>query len=163
MNRLNRKTDARNRIAVPLTPIRRSLYFDGSPSDGNDSPKASGSRLMVTSQIEKSATPKQFQNISSSDRIGYTQEMTSPFVYNENGITHGLLEETFTVTSILKEINMQKYAILFAKEEIDLFVFLMLTSDDMVDLGIDPADRDILLNAIDCFKEFFGNPEKNYF
>ncbi|XP_031618251.1 uncharacterized protein LOC116337648 [Contarinia nasturtii] len=161
--RISRKIEARNnRSKVPLTPICRSLHFEGSPSfEGHDSPKASGSQLKVIPYFEQSTTPKPF--LTSSDLIAVTQEITSPFVYNEHGITHSLLEETFTVTSILKEINMQKYAVLFAKEEIDLFVFLLLTSDDMVVLGIDPDDRDILLNAVCCYREFFGNPEKMYF
>lgn len=64
--------------------------------------------------------------------------------------------------SILKEIRMEKYIALFAREEVDLFVFLMLTHDDLVELGIDEADRKILLNAVLCYTEFFGNPEKIY-
>lgn len=57
---------------------------------------------------------------------------------------------------------MEKYTALFAREEVDLFVFLMLTHDDLVELGVDKADRKILLNAVHCYTEFFGNPEKIY-
>lgn len=80
---------------------------------------------------------------------------------NEHSATHySILEETFTVISILKEINMQKYAALFVREEIDLYVFLLLTMDDMVELDIDEADRPILMNAIHCYTEFIGNSDK---
>lgn len=82
---------------------------------------------------------------------------------SHNATPHSLLEETFTVMSILKEINMQKYANLFAREEVDLFVFLMLTYEDMIELGIEEGDRAILMGAIHCFTEFFGNPENNNF
>lgn len=73
---------------------------------------------------------------------------------------HSILEETFTVMSILKELKMEKYASLFAKEEVDLLVFLMLDADDMTELGIDAADQPIIMNAIHCFTEFFGTPDK---
>lgn len=82
---------------------------------------------------------------------------------SHNATPGGLLEETFTVMSILKEINMQKYANLFAREEVDLFVFLVLTYEDMFELGIEEGDRPILMGAINCFTEFFGNPENNNF
>lgn len=91
----------------------------------------------------------------------YYTPMSSPCLNVSHNTTPGLLEETFTVMSILKEINMQKYANLFAKEEVDLFVFLMLTYDDMAELGIEEGDRPILMGAINCFTEFFGNPENN--
>lgn len=73
-----------------------------------------------------------------------------------------LLEETFTVMSILKEIHMEKYMALFVREEIDLYVFLSLNYNDLAELGIDEADRSILLNAVHCYTEFFGNPMKFY-
>lgn len=80
-----------------------------------------------------------------------------------NMVDPNLLEETFTVMSILKELNMEKYSALFQREEIDLFVFLMLTYDDMVELCIDETDRFILLNAIHCYTQVFGNPETMYY
>lgn len=86
----------------------------------------------------------------------------SPSLNATHNATPSLLEETFTVMSILKEINMQKYASLFAKEEVDLFVFLMLTYEDMIELDIEEGDRAILMGAINCFTEFFGNPENNF-
>lgn len=82
-------------------------------------------------------------------------------MHNEYTVTpSSLLEETFTVMSILKEMHMEKYMALFAREEVDLFVFLTLNSNDLAELGIDGADRSILLNAIGCYTEFFGNPMK---
>lgn len=93
----------------------------------------------------------------------YYSPYPSPCLNVSHNATPSLLEETFTVMSILKEINMQKYANLFAREEVDLFVFLMLTYEDMVELGIEDGDRAIIMGAINCFTEFFGNPENNNF
>lgn len=55
-------------------------------------------------------------------------------------------------------MNMQKYANLFVKEEVDLFVFLMLDIHDMIELGIEEEDRPILMRAINFYTEFFGKP-----
>lgn len=88
---------------------------------------------------------------------------SSPVGFSNDISTMSLLEQTFTVLSILKEINLEKYAILFAKEEVDLLVFLLLTPEDLVELGIEEEDRDILLNAVRCYTEFFGTPDKSNF
>lgn len=77
-------------------------------------------------------------------------------------LTPSIFEQTFTVMSILKEIHMQKYALLFTQEEVDLYVFLMLTHHDMAELGIEEADRPILMKAIQCYNDFFGNGEKKW-
>lgn len=88
----------------------------------------------------------------------YCEPLASPYLNASHNTPLSLLEETFTVMSILKEINMQKYASLFAKEEVDLFVFLLLTHEDMIELGIEKDDHAILMGAIECFTEFFGSP-----
>lgn len=75
--------------------------------------------------------------------------------------TPNILEQTFTVNSILKEINMKKYADLFAREEVDLFVFSLLSVGDLIELGIDKEDHSILMTAVQTYKEFFGHNENN--
>lgn len=73
--------------------------------------------------------------------------------------TIGPIEGTHTVLSILKQINMQKYSDLFAEEEIDLLVFLMLTEEEMVEIGIEEDDRPVFIHAINCYSNFFANAE----
>ncbi|XP_055323387.1 uncharacterized protein LOC129578603 [Sitodiplosis mosellana] len=153
--RITRKIEARNnRLVVPLTPIRRSLFREVSPSPHIEieTPKAShnGSHIFTPNWL----TPKAFGTPAG--------QVVSPQLMHNDFTPSTLLEETFTVMSILKEINMEKYATLFAREEVDLLVFLMLTRNDMIELGIDEADHIILLNAIRCYTEFFGNPEKMF-
>lgn len=150
-----------NRVFVPLSPIRRSLFGTTTPTNGMNALKSIGNVTHFKTPSKKhqtNATPKR----SHTPHEQLVDHISSPLMCETDGTTpnmHSILEETFTVMSILKEIKMQKYASLFASEEVDLFVFLMLNADDMVELGIEEADRPILLNAIHCYTEFFGTPE----
>lgn len=65
--------------------------------------------------------------------------------------TPNILDRTFTVRSILKELHLEKYIDLFNMHEIDLFVLSQITAEDLAELGIDECDRDILLEAIEEF------------
>lgn len=178
---------------IPLDSIRRSLFVADSPPIDQVQMSPNVSRIdyahLKTPQQKYSmyATPQRYTqthlsvdsaataaaaasyaSASAAAAAGiqydhYTPSFLSPCMNVSHNATPGLLEETFTVMSILKEINMQKYAGLFAREEVDLFVFLMLTYEDMFELGIEEGDRPILMGAINCFTEFFGNPENNNF
>lgn len=156
-----RKLEVRTaRSRIPLTPIRRTLFGAESPPIVTiESPRSSAALTTPQSKYQTNATPQMF--LSPAARYEYYEEIISPQSNIGNGATPSLLEETFTVMSILKEINMQKYVNLFVKEEVDLFVFLMLTNEDMAELGINEDDRPILTNAINCYTEFFGNPDKS--
>lgn len=57
----------------------------------------------------------------------------------------------------LKEFGLDKYIEKFEREEIDLFVFSMLNSDDLIELGIDEDDRPAFLRAFDTYRDIFGN------
>lgn len=155
INRTSRKIETRQRFAVPLTPIRRVLFTEASPVNMEiETPKASHS-------IAHMITPNWRQQFTPIPHHSPAILISSPgYIQNED---YALAEETFTVMSILKEINMEKYCTLFAREEVDLLVFLMLTREDMVELGIDRSDHNILLNTIRCYSDVFGNPEKMYF
>lgn len=171
-----RKVEVRSSHArIPLDSIRRSLFVADSPPIDQVQMSPNVSRInyahLKTPQQKYSmyATPQRYtQTHLSVDSAAtaaagiqydhYTPSFPSPCMNASHNATPGLLEETFTVMSILKEINMQKYASLFAREEVDLFVFLMLTYEDMFELGIEEGDRPILI-----FTEFFGNPENNNF
>lgn len=158
INRTGRQKD------VPLTPIRRILFSEATPTPKHiETPKPTNNSLyVVTPNWRKNQTPKPIG--MSAERIASPNlGRNSEYNVATNLLEQSLLDKTFTVMSILKEINMEKYATLFAREEIDLFVFLLLTPDDMIELGIDVADRIILLKAIRCYTEFFGNPEKLYY
>lgn len=108
--------------------------------------------------FRSSASPKRYSTPESRQYLAETIT-ASPSGYQNDISTMSLLEQTFTVMSILKEINLEKYAILFAREEVDLLVFLLLTYNDLVELGVEEEDRDILLNAVHCYTEVFGTPE----
>lgn len=154
-----------NRVVVPLSPIRRTLFGAKTPPAIEiKSPNSTGNVTQFkTPQLSRrtSATPKRSQ--TPYEHFEAVNHISSPHLSNENGTTpnmHSVLEETFTVMSILKELKMEKYASLFAREEVDLLVFLMLDADDMNEIGIDTADQPIIMNAIQCFTEFFGTPDK---
>lgn len=177
---------------IPLDSIRRSLFVADSPPIDQVKMSPNVSRIdyahLKTPQQKYSlyATPQRYTqthlsvdcaataataanyaSASAAAAAGIQYDHYAPFPSPCLDVSHNatpsLLEETFTVMSILKEINMQKYAGLFAREEVDLFVFLVLTYEDMVELGIEEGDRAILMGAINCFTEFFGNPENNNF
>lgn len=189
---IHRKVAIRSSYAhVSLDSIRRSLFVADSPPIDQIKISPNVARIdythLKTPQQKYSlyATPQRY--IQADSYVGadsaaayagasagtavtdadiqydYYSPFPSPCLNVSQNATPSLLEETFTVMSILKEINMQKYASLFVKEEVDLFVFLMFTYEDMVELGIEEGDRAIIMGAINCFTEFFGNPENNNF
>lgn len=148
---------------VPLQQIRRSLFAaDSPPILQLESPGGSSSIPFVrppTPHSKYILTPK--RGLTPTKRYSYADQSFSPSFNNNNNTTTSILEETFTVLSILKERNMQKYANLFVREEVDLFVFLMLDDQDMIELGIEEKDRPILMKAINYYTDFFGNADKS--
>lgn len=52
---------------------------------------------------------------------------------------------------------MEKYIEKFEREEIDLFVFSMLKSDDLAELGIKEADRPAFVRAFYTYRDIFDN------
>lgn len=72
--------------------------------------------------------------------------------------THSILDKTFTVRSILKELHLEKYVEMFDRHEIDLFVFGQMTADELDELGIEEDDREILLDAIESYDFGEGSP-----
>lgn len=146
---------------MPLEPIRRTLFANDSPPIVQiSSPHGSKYERPLTpnSKFRLNVTPKRILTPTNA-RFSFADQGYSTHLGVENMATPSILEEKFTVISILKEMNMQKYINLFIKEEIDLYVFFNLNYQDMIELGIEEADRPILLNAIDFFTEF-DDPDK---
>lgn len=147
-----------NRRLVPLSAIRRTLFATESPEIVQITTPKSCSRI----HLRQTETPKSFyRNGATTPQFYLTPASGSYEFYDQISTPHSdILDETFTVISILKEIHMQKYAALFVREEIDFYVFLLLTIDDMIELDIDEADRPILMNAIHSYTKLIGNSDK---
>lgn len=146
-----------------LMPIRRSLFAEEMepPIVEVSSPKSPFGAVAM-----RSTTPKSNQRYQSSPRIFLTPAEQRELVDHLNLLscsdsTPNVLDQTFTVRSILKEINLKKYVRLFEREEIDLFVFTLLTADDLIELGIEEDDRSILLDTIQNYQELLSNVENN--
>lgn len=62
------------------------------------------------------------------------------------------LDRRLSIESILIDIGMEKYSMVFQKEEIDLQVFLTMDNNDLCKIGIENnSDREKLLDAIKQF------------
>lgn len=146
-----------------LSPIRRSLFVTETPIVEITSPKTPNDAIaiqLVKSKKDDPNTPR--IHLTPAQQHQMVQQLKS-LTLNEYNVTPNILEQTFTVNSILREINLKKYSDLFAREEVDLFVFSLLTANDLVELGIDENDQPILMAAIQNYREFFGNVENNNF
>lgn len=145
-----------------LSPICRSLFDISSPP----AKRFNGSAEKTPSNtLKKLLTPHSMRyNTPNTSQVlrtpveDYDDVVSSTLTLmrsiNESST---VLDEKFTVKSILKEVNLEKYTDLFDREEIDLFVFSTLTLDDMNTLEIDNSDRPILMKAIENYSEIFGN------
>lgn len=144
-----------------LSPLRRSLFVTETPPIIEiSSPKTPNEAVKIhsNSNQDNCETPRIFSTPAQQREMFDDLQLLN---LNEYDGTPNVLEQTFTVNSILKEINMKKYADLFEREEIDLFVFSLLSVADLIELGIDEEDRSILMTAVQTYREFFGNYENN--
>lgn len=163
INHLNSRKENMQTHQHKLLPLCRSLFIsETSPQTIVEvtSPKTPNKAVESHSNLNKnhSDTPRIF--LTPAPQHELVDDLQSMNLSEYDG-TPNVLEQTFTVYSILKEINMKKYADLFAREEIDLFVFSVLSVNDLIELGIDEVDRPILMTAVQTYKEIFGNNEYN--
>lgn len=157
------RVKSRQQSLDTLSPICRSLFDVSSPP----AKRFNGSAEKTPSNtLKKLLTPHSMRyNTPDTSQVvrkpveDYNVVEASPTLTLMHSINESstVLDEKFTVKSILKEINLEKYTDLFDREEIDLFVFSTLTLDDMNTLEIDNSDRPILMKAIENYSEIFGN------
>lgn len=148
---------------LELPTFRRSLFNGETPpihetecvAKSNATPKFS-TPSVLGQQSNAIRTPKITTEHLSLPHINHA------FSYLNN---RSMLDERFTVNSILKEINMEKYELLFEREEIDLLVFCLLTRDELIQLGVGESDCLILMDAIENYKDTFNVSEnpRTYF
>lgn len=96
---------------------------------------------------DSNPTPKSRPKISLPSVYYSKIDEESSLYMNNNSI----LNNNFTVDSVLKDIGMEKYIEKFRLEEIDLFVFFNLQPEDLHELNIDEKDHETLLQAIKVF------------
>lgn len=64
-----------------------------------------------------------------------------------------LMDETLNVELILRDIGLEKYIPKFRSEEIDMFVFSLLTENDLIELNIAREDRETIIKAVELYAE----------
>lgn len=143
----------RKRSLNSLSPLRRTLFpvAQDPPKIVVDSSNIGGQT--PSNKLKRLLEPPSMQRANRS-----FEEYHTPISHALQAIEHdiepstpNILDRTFTVRSILKELHLEKYIELFNFHEIDLFVLSQITADDLAELGIDECDRDILLEAIEEF------------
>lgn len=95
---------------------------------------------------------------SSSDSSSLSDD-ANDHVFNltlQEGGDYSILNHNIDVHTILKDLNMEHYIELFAREEIDLMVFCLLTVDDLRELDIANEDVEPLMNAVTLYADVFN-------
>lgn len=158
-NRRKEEIRARKRSLNSLSPLRRTLF----PTEADESPKyeliSPDSPQTPSNTLKRLLEPPSLKRVNRSFDQYHTPSghFASDLSECHDMLTPNILEKTFTVRSILKELHLEKYIDLFNMHEIDLFVFSQITSEEMAELGIDDCDREILLEAIEAYGVYDEN------
>lgn len=72
---------------------------------------------------------------------------------------NSILDHSWNVVNVLKDIGLDKYIEKFEKEEVDLLVFCNLSPEDLFTLNIDREDHEVMLRAVAAMKPNYVEDE----
>lgn len=149
-----RRRRNRPQIVIDTSLLRRSFDFSNLSSDEND--KICFKQSSIDDEAdddEESQVPADNNSYRWEDYGEYSSQFDETYTATKS--ISNIMNETLNVELILRDIGLVKYCEKFVREEIDMFVFSMLTESDLVELNIDGEDRETILKAVELYSDCY--------
>lgn len=144
----------RPQIVIDTSMLQRSIDFSNLSSDENDQ-----ICLIQNSVGDEADDDDEFQVPADNNSYRWEDygEYSSQFdeTYTVTKSISNIMNETLNVELILRDIGLVKYCEKFVREEIDMFVFSMLTESDLIELNIESEDRKTILKAVELYSDCY--------